>query len=79
MAEVFIRENNQVLICGRREEKLIEAKKKIPQLQTRVCDIADAKERQGLFHWATTQFPDINFLINNAGIQRQIDFTKGTK
>ena len=79
MTEIFIRENNQVLICGRREEKLREAKATFPQLQTRICDISNAKERQGLFQWATSEFPQVNFLINNAGIQRQIDLTKGTK
>jgi uncharacterized oxidoreductase len=79
MAEIFIRENNQVLICGRRANKLKEARAKFPQLQIRVCDISDAKERQKLFSWATSEFPGLNFLINNAGIQRQIDLTKGTE
>jgi uncharacterized oxidoreductase len=79
IAEIFLKENNQILVCGRREEKLREAKQKFPELQTRVCDIANAKERQGLYHWATSEFPEINFLINNAGIQREIDLTEGTK
>ncbi len=50
IAEIFLKENNQILVCGRREEKLREAKQKFPELQTRVCDIANAKERQGLYH-----------------------------
>jgi uncharacterized oxidoreductase len=77
IAEIFLRENNRVLICGRREKKLKEAKAKFPQLQTKVSDISDAKDRQRLFRWATSEFPEVNFLINNAGIQRQIDLTKG--
>jgi len=79
IAEAFLRKNNQVLICGRRKEKLGEAKAKFPQLQIRICDIADAKERQGLYHWVISEFPQINFLINNAGVQHQIDLRKGAK
>lgn len=77
MAEVFLREKNTVLICGRREEKLREAKAKFPTLQIRVCDIANAKDRQNLFEWITNEYPAFNFLVNNAGIQRQIDLTRG--
>lgn len=34
-------------------------------------------ERRKLFNWAVFNFPDINLLINNAGIQRQIELKKG--
>lgn len=39
IAETFIKEGNEVLICGRRESKLLEAKQKLPQLHIQVCDI----------------------------------------
>lgn len=77
MAETFIKAGNEVLICGRRESKLVEAKQKLPQLHTRVCDIAKASERQELYQWATAEFPGINMLFNNAGIQKEIDFIQG--
>ena len=77
MAETFLKAGNEVLICGRRESKLAEAKQKLPQLHTRVCDVANKPEREELFRWATAEFPYINMLINNAGIQREIDFLKG--
>jgi uncharacterized oxidoreductase len=79
MAEIFLKENNRVLVCGRREEKLREAKEKFRELHMRVYDIADAKDRLRLFHWSTSEFPELNFLINNAGIQREINLTKGTE
>ena len=79
LVEVFLREGNQVLICGRRRERLLQAQEKFPKIQFKVCDVADPRERQALFEWATTNFPGLNVLVNNAGIQRQIDFTKGTK
>ena len=77
IAETFTKAGNEVLICGRRESKLLEAKRKLPQLHTRVCDIANASERQELYQWATSEFPLINMLFNNAGIQKEIDFMKG--
>jgi uncharacterized oxidoreductase len=42
-------------------------------------DVSDAEERSALLDWTTRNFPDLNILVNNAGIQRQIDFRKGTK
>jgi uncharacterized oxidoreductase len=46
-------------------------------LQTRVCDVAKESDRQSLVNWTTSTFPNLNIVINNAGVQRRIDFTKG--
>jgi uncharacterized oxidoreductase len=32
-----------------------------------------------LYTWITANFNDLNILVNNAGIQRMIDFKKGTE
>ncbi len=77
MAETFSKAGNEVLICGRHESKLMDAKQKFPQLHTRVCDISKKAEREELYLWATTEFPAINLLFNNAGIQREINFLTG--
>lgn len=77
LAEAFLREGNEVIVCGRRRGKLAEAKKKHPELHTRQCDVADAEARRDLFKWVTKTFPRLNVLVNNAGIQRDIDLTKG--
>ena len=77
LAGLLLKEGNQVLICGRRKEVLDEARRKLPKLNTLQCDVADAAGRQSLLDWATRDFPDLNILVNNAGIQRQIDFRKG--
>jgi uncharacterized oxidoreductase len=77
LAEAFLREENQVIICGRREKKLQEAKSKLPSLHVRVCDVSKDTERENLFQWATRAFPSLNLLINNAGIQKEIDLRKG--
>jgi uncharacterized oxidoreductase len=76
LAERFLTAGNEVIVCGRRADKLQEAKEKHPELHTRVCDVADEGERLELFEWATGEFPDINVLINNAGIQRRVALTE---
>ncbi|GAA4443817.1 SDR family oxidoreductase [Pontibacter saemangeumensis] len=74
LAERFLRAGSEVIICGRREDKLQEAKAKCPGLHTRTCDVADDGERVALFEWATREFPKLNVLVNNAGIQRRVRF-----
>ena len=77
IAKEFIDSNNEVIICGRRTQKLEEAKKKLPGLHTRVCDLSKKEERKNLYEWVSETFPQLNILVNNAGIQRMIDFRKG--
>lgn len=76
LAERFLKAGNRVIICGRREEKLLEAKGTYPELEIRVCDVAEESERVSLFEWATREFRQLNVLVNNAGIQRRIDLTQ---
>jgi uncharacterized oxidoreductase len=66
---------NDVIICGRRKDKLEEAHRKSNYLHTIVSDISDDKDRKGLLSYVQTEFPEFNFLINNAGIQRKVDLT----
>lgn len=77
LAKEFIAKGNRVIICGRREEKLIEAKKLLPQLIIKQCDIANIEQRRELYKFCVANYPDINILVNNAGMQREIDFRKG--
>ncbi len=75
-AERFMKTLNQVIICGRSADKLEEAKKKYPQIITRVCDVTVESERVNLFEWVTTHYPDVNVLVNNAGIQQRYHVLK---
>ncbi|MCX5867664.1 MAG: SDR family NAD(P)-dependent oxidoreductase [Proteobacteria bacterium] len=77
LAQELVQAGNEVIICGRRENKLAEAKGKLPQIHTRVCDVSKDKDRRELFAWARSNFPNLNILVNNAGIQRMMDLTKG--
>jgi uncharacterized oxidoreductase len=78
LAEGLVKKGNQVLICGRREDKLSEAKSKLPGLHTLKCDVSKAEDRECLLHWAIKKSGGLNILVNNAGIQKEIDFKKGT-
>ena len=79
LAETFINAGNEVIICGRRENRLNEVKARWPQVHIRVCDVSKEKERESLFNWVKDNFKDINILINNAGIQIPIDLRKGVE
>jgi len=70
LAERFARENNSVIICGRRESALQEAAQKLPSTITRACDLSVAGEREELFKWIAGGHADLNVLVNNAGIQQ---------
>ncbi|MGG1220923.1 short-chain dehydrogenase [Priestia megaterium] len=76
LTERFLKAGNKVIICGRSEEKLQKAKEKYPELITRVCDVTRASERIALFNWVTSEHPDINVLVNNAGIQQRYHVLK---
>ena len=72
LTERFLAAGNTVIICGRRRDKLEAAKARLPGLHVRVCDVGDAKERVALRDWAVGEFPQLNVLINNAGIQQPV-------
>ncbi|MFT3909825.1 MAG: SDR family NAD(P)-dependent oxidoreductase [Ferruginibacter sp.] len=75
LAERFIKENNTVIICGRRETALKEAADKFPSLITKTCDLSLAGEREGLFNWISKEHNDLDVLVNNAGIQQWMSIT----
>ena len=75
LAERFVKENNTVIICSRRETALNEAKEKIPSLITKVADLSIESEREALLNWVSTEHSDLNVLINNAGIQQWMSAT----
>lgn len=77
LTERFIRENNTVIICGRREATLKEAADKFPSVITKVCDLAIEADRVELYNWIAENHSDLNMLINNAGIQNWMSVSEG--
>jgi uncharacterized oxidoreductase len=82
MAERFLGLGNKVIICGRRSDRLVELARKHPGLITKVCDVADERHRLDFFRWLGANHPDMNVLVNNAGVQfvgtvgSGLDFTR---
>ncbi len=68
LAARFLRLGNEVIICGRRLEKLREAQREHPGLHVYGCDISEASGRLDLFQKVTQDFPRLNVLLNNAGM-----------
>ena len=77
LVKEFVDAGNEVIICGRRQDKLDEAKKLFPSIHAKQFDISHSHEREALHYWINKSFPKLNILINNAGIQRGIDLRKG--
>lgn len=75
LAERFIQENNTVIICGRRASLLEEVKAKFSTVITKVCDLSIEEERTELYNWIKENHPDLNVLVNNAGIQNWMTVT----
>ena len=78
-AERFLQAGSKVIICGRRADKLQEVKEKYPKLHTRVCDVGQEADRVALAEWVKNEFPEVNVLLNNAGIQHREPLTQTNK
>ena len=68
LAARFLRQGNEVIICGRRLEKLSEAQRQQPGLHFYRCDVSQESGRLDLFQRVTHDFPKMNVLLNNAGM-----------
>ena len=79
LTEALVRKGNQVVICGRRRDRLKAVQARLPGVYFRVCDVSKGRSRQALVDWLLSEFRQLNVLINNAGIQRQVNFLKGLK
>jgi len=75
-AEEFIRLGNKVIICGRRQDRLSRIQEKHSGIAARTCDITKEDEREALAEWVVTHHPEVNVLINNAGVQLLTDLTQ---
>src|SRR6266852_8412848 len=64
---------NKILITGRDQAKMDRAKAAFPKIHTFRSDVSDPKAIATLYEEVTKQFPELNILINNAGIMREIN------
>lgn len=77
LANRFHRAGSTVAICGRSEDKLRDARERLPGLLTRVCDLSRRADRHALAAWVMNDVPAVNVLVNNAGVQRVLRLEDG--
>ena len=77
LAQSLVDRGNRVLICGRREQRLREAQRSVPSLETLCCDVGSARGRRQLLEWSIRIAPALNVLVNNAGIQNHVNLLDG--
>jgi uncharacterized oxidoreductase len=68
LAEAFYKRDNQVIISGRRKERLLATVDANPGMAYVELDIDDPMSIDAVVSKLTTDFPALNVLINNAGI-----------
>ena len=71
LAKRYVSRGNRVVISGRRGEALAAAKRDAPALETLQGDVSTEAGRLELVEEARTRFPELNVLVNNAGIQNR--------
>jgi uncharacterized oxidoreductase len=76
LAQRFLMAGSKVVVCGRDERKLRTVRENNPGLATYACDVAKTAEREELVRWATREHPQLNVVINNAGIQRRVQLAQ---
>lgn len=68
LAKEFVALGNKVIITGRNAEKLEAARQETPALETIQSDAADPEALRALAAQVQERFPEMNVLVNNAGV-----------
>lgn len=76
LVERFLKVGDKVIIVGRDQGKLQQVKEKHPELIIHAADVSKEEDRVALFDWIVAEHPDFNVLINNAGIQREVNLVE---
>lgn len=63
LATRFVKAGSKVIVTGRRQQVLDEAKHQLPQLNTIVSDAGKASEREQLVRDLLERFPEVNVLV----------------
>lgn len=77
LAESFHRLGNRVLIAGRRREPLHAVTEANPGIEYLTLDHGDSTDIERFAAELTDRYPDLNVLVNNAGIQRVDNLASG--
>ena len=61
-----------IIVTGRNLDKLNATKKQFPNVQIFQSDVSNPNDIEQLYQQVTKAFPDLNMVINNAGIMRNL-------
>lgn len=76
LAEYFLSKGKKVLICGRTESNLASTHKELKTAGYYVLDTGDIAKIPAFIQKITKEHPDLDCLVNNAGVQRTIQVLK---
>lgn len=76
MAEYFLSQGKKVLIAGRTEANLITTHKEIKCAGYYVLDTGDTAKIPDFIATITKEHPELDCLVNNAGVQRPLQVLK---
>lgn len=76
LAKQFLALKNTVIVTGRSEARLAAAKAEHPGLITQCCDSAKPDDLSLLAKRLEVEFPELNVLINNAGVMRFLELAR---
>jgi uncharacterized oxidoreductase len=73
MAWQLLQRGNTAIVTGRDRQKLDAAKKMLPKIHTFESDVSDPVAIKMLCDNVLAKFPDLDVLVNNAGIMRNLN------
>jgi len=75
LAEAFHQRGNQVIVAGRREERLREVCDAHPGMSSVVLDVTEPEAIRRVAAKVIGDFPALNCVVNNAGVQTHVSFS----
>ncbi|PXW25446.1 SDR family oxidoreductase [Paraburkholderia caballeronis] len=76
LAQQFIALGNDVIVVGRNPARLDALRVSHPKLHVLRGDVGDPRSVAALYEQVAGAFPDLNVLVNSAGIMRKIDLQR---
>lgn len=71
-------DTNTVIITGRNQEKLEKVKAELKNVEIYQSNVSDPQDIAKLYDYISKTFPNLNILMNNAGVSKKIDLHTDT-
>ncbi|QDW25203.1 SDR family NAD(P)-dependent oxidoreductase [Pedobacter sp. KBS0701] len=79
LVKQLIRQGSTIIVTGRKQEALNNAKRHSPKIHIFQSDVSNPQDIENLYKEVTQQFPDLNIIINNAGEMWLLDLLDADK